>query len=349
MKRDTPLSPAAPPPSLEALQALLSFVEAGGVAAAAETLELPQPTMSRRLQVFQRRDSQGEAILARRGRNLRLTEKGHAALPAICELVRQYDQLNRFLNGAPVAVRVVRLGIGSFGAQHYLPRALAELRRRKVTCEIETELARGQDRIRGVVEGRFDMALVTHDPRQIQMIVSASSNPKAKLAVEPVTMHAFCVLAKLGTPLASELRAVPANRPVPLELLSRGEFVGLDPQSGIRLQLESEFHKLGRPLQFVRETAAGGWAAAKEYTRHGLGPAIIPHSALAAGDDLAFAIRRLPERFAVTDYLIRRKLSADAAEPELVLALRHASRQHLKEVQELFKGVSSGNASSGQP
>ena len=326
---------------MEALAALLAFVETGGVAAAAEKLDLPQPTMSRRLQVFQRADAQGEAILARRGRNLRLTEKGHAALPAIRELVRQYDQLDRFLKGAPLAVQVIRVGVGSFGAEHYLPRALAELRRRKIACEIQSEMVRGQDRILGVVEGRFDVALVTHDPRQIQMIVSASSNPKAALAVEPLATHVFCVLAKLGTPLASELHAAAANRPVPLERLAHSAFVGLDPQSGIRLQLEAEFHKLGRPLQFVGETTAGGWAAAKEYTRQGLGPAIVPLSALVTGDDKAFAIRRLPERFAVTDYVIRRKGPASSAETELLRALHLAAQQRSKEALEMFKSVGS--------
>jgi len=253
--------------------------------------------------------------------------------------VRQFDQLDRFLKGTPAAVQVVRVGLGSFGAQHYLPRALAELRQRKVACAIQTEVLRGQDRILGVVEGRLDVALVTHDPRQVQMIVSASTNPKAPLVVEPLATHVFSVLAMLGTPLASELRATAANRPVPLSLLARGAFVGLDAQSGIRLQLEAEFHRLGQPLQFVGDTTAGGWAAAKEYTRHGLGPAIIPLSALAAGDEQAFALRRLPDRFAVTDYVIRRKGSDGAAEEELLRALRLAAIQCSKAAQEMFKGL----------
>jgi DNA-binding transcriptional LysR family regulator len=196
---------------------------------------------------------------------------------------------------------------------------------------------RGQDRILGVVDGRFDVGLVTHDPRQIQMIVSGSANPKAVLHVEPLATHGFYVLARLGTPLADELRALSADRPVPLDLLSHGEFVGLDRQSGIRLQLETEFQKLGRPLRFVRETAAGGWAAAKEYTRHGLGPAIIPRSAVVAGDDLVFAIRRLPERFAVTDYLIRRSASAARAASEFVKVMRQVAQQHSREIRELAR------------
>ncbi len=333
------IAPLDDAPSVDALQALLAFVETGGVAASAEALDLPQPTMSRRLQVFQRRDAAGEAILVRRGRNLKLTDKGHAALPAIRELVRQYDQLQRFLRGAPAAVQVLRVGLGSFGAQHYLARALAHLRSRQVACEIQPEVLRGQDRILGMVEGRFDMALVTHDPRQIQTIVAASSNRKAALAAEPLATHAFCVLAKLGTPLASELRAAAANRPAPLGLLARSVFVGLDPQSGIRLQLEAEFHKLGQPLKFAGDTTAGGWGAAKEYTRHGLGPAIIPLSALAAGDEQSFAVRRLPDRFSVTDYVIRRGGPADGVEGELLRALHLAAQQHAKEAQERFKSL----------
>ena len=200
----------APPLDLRQ-QALLAFVEAGGVAAAAEALALPQPTISRRLQIFQRRDAAGETILVRQGRNLRLSEKGHAALPAIRELVSQYEQFSQFLKGARAAVQVIRIGTGQFGAQHYLPRALSELHRRKIDCEVRAESVRGRDRILGVVEGRFDLALVTHDPRQIQMIVSGSSNRRAKFVVEPLATHEFCVLApRLGSPLASERCAQPA-------------------------------------------------------------------------------------------------------------------------------------------
>ena len=50
--------------------------------------------------------------------------------------------------------------------------------------------------------------------------------------------------------LAAELKATASNRPVPLALLSQVAFVGLDEQSGIRLQLEAEFQRINLPLRF---------------------------------------------------------------------------------------------------
>lgn len=332
--RDDARQSAGEPPSIEALEALLAFVETGGVATAAEQLGLPQPTLSRRLQVFQRQDANGETLLTHRGRHLRLTGKGQAALPAIRELLRQYNQFERFHRGERTATQTVRIGSGSFGARYYLPRALADLRRRKIDCNVQTELVRGRERILGVAEGQFDLAIVTHDRSQIRTIVSASSNPKAELSVEPLATHTFCALVSAGQPLAAEFKAAPANRPLPIAILSRCEFVGLDRQSGIRLQLEAEFQKLGFPLRFVPDATAGGWDAAKEYARHGLGVAIVPLAVLAAGDEDSFAIRRLPERFAMTDHLLRRKPAADATAPEIHRALRQAAQQHTHETRE---------------
>lgn len=339
MTEPAPLSAFSCPPSLDALRALLAFAEAGSVAGAARALQLSQPTLSRQLGPFQKRDGAGAAILVRRGRNLEFSEKGRAALPAIRELVRQYEQFDQFFKGTNGRLQTTRLGIGSFGAEHYLPRALAALKNGDPPCEIETQIVRGQERIIGVLEGRFDVAVVTHDPRQIQTIVSASTNPRAKLAVEALAEHGFCILACNRTRLANELRAAPANRPVPMALLAQGEFVGLDRQSGIRLQLEAEFQKFGQPLRFVAQASAGGWAAAKAYARHGLGAAIVPLAALTAGDEKHFTLRRLPERFAVTDFIVRRQPAPGSPEPALLAALHQAASEHLKEVRETWKAL----------
>jgi DNA-binding transcriptional LysR family regulator len=326
-------------PPLESLQALVTFAETGGVAAAAQALDVPQPTVSRRLQVFQRPDESGEAILVRRGRNLRLSEKGRVALAAVRDLVAQYAQFDRFLRGKQANVQIVRLGTGQFGARHYLPGALAGLRRRGVLCEVRAETVRGQERILGVAEGRYDLALVTHDAQQVQTILSASANRRVQLLVEPLAAHAFCVIAPRGSKLATELRARSESRSAPIELLSRFDLVGLDRQSGIRTQLEAEFHKLRVPLRFVDEASVGGWAAAKEYARHGLGAAIVPLPELDPADFQDFAIRKLPERFRVTDYLVQRPTSPGSHKPAVVRALREAVGAKIKEVRERWSSL----------
>lgn len=333
---DSPDATARTMPSIDALRQLISLAEQGSVSAAARRLGLTQPTLSRRLQPFRLRDSNAEAILVRKGRGLELTPKGRRFLPAVRELVRQYEQLRGFIEGGRSAPQIVRVGVGSFAAQFYLPRALAALRDRQFDCEVATELARGKQRILGTLDGRFDLAVVSHDAAAIQSIARAAplSGP---LLVEALASQRFCVIANVRDQRAARLREQPPERACTLASLAELQFVGLDQDSGIRIRLEAEFRKLGIDLRFKLSSAAGGWGAAKEYVRNGFGAAIVPTSVISPQDAADFTIRRLPDRFSATDQLIRRPGRSTAAQEEVIRALRAAARKHLREVQERWE------------
>jgi len=117
---------------------------------------------------------------------------------------------------------------------------------------------------------------------------------------------------------------------VPLSKLSAFPLVGLDPQSGIRRQLEAHFRGLSTGLCFRCE--AGGWDAAREYARQGLGVAIVPVATLDSASREYFLIRRLEESFAVSNSLLDRGGVTDLAPNAMREAIKVAAQEHESEI-----------------
>lgn len=308
-------------PSLEALRALLAIHEEGNVTRAARKLGLTQPVVTRKLAVFDSPAACGAILMHRRANTLTLTEAGKDAIPLIRALVHQYDQLLHYLNGRSAEPTIVRLGVGSFVAQHCVPQALAMLRRSGPSCAVETHIERGEERIRNVVRNVFDLAIVSHEPAQICEIVRKESRSQA-LHIEPLIRLPMVVIARKDSAPGQELVRIPSGDCVRLEQLSRWELVGLDRHSGIRGQIERH---LANPdeLQFV---SGGGWLAAKEFVRQGIGVAVVPKLILSDSDLEALVTRAVSERLAVVYNLVHRAGKLTADELAVKSALRSAAR-----------------------
>ena len=294
-------------PSLELLRTLLEFAERGEVTAAAQAIGLDPAVISRRLGPL--RTDYG--LLRRIGRDLELTDKGRAALPAIRSLLRQHEQLADWLQGKQACSQVLAIATGSFGARFYLPKALALFTGQHPDWQVRVQVRRGRDRILGVADGTFDLAIVSHDATQIRTIVSAARGESSALRIEPLAEHPLCLVAGKDTRFGHELAQVLDGQTVPLSMLARFPLVGLDLQSGIRRQLEA--HLRGRTPGSCFRFEAGGWEAGKEYARHGLGVAVLPRPLLARDDHKDFIIRRLPPEIRIQDLLIDRDADAEMA------------------------------------
>jgi DNA-binding transcriptional LysR family regulator len=314
------------PPSLDALRTLTVVCDEGGVSAAARKLNVSQPVVTKKLAVFFDADACGSILLERNGARLALTEAGETAMPAIRELVRAYDQLLDSLRGNREAPFVLRVATGSFGAQYYLPRALASVAEALEQCEVQTLVLRGEERILGVADGRFDLAIVTHTPSQIRELLNEHRGRHTKLHSERLSAQTICTVARRGTEAARELDDYAKDRPLPVQALGRWDLVGLDGRSGIRQQLEAVAGG-PRSVQFIAE--GGGWMTAREYARQGLGVAVLPLSVLDLADAKDFVIRRLANQFATDDYLIHgnRDLSAPAKTVKRALQQTAAERE----------------------
>ena len=326
-------------PTVEHLRALAAFADAGSVAGAAAKLHTIQPTMSRLLRIWQRPNACGAAVLEREGRRLHLTERGRVLVPAVRDLVRQHDQLVGFVTARVAQPQTVRLAIGNFAAEFYLAPALAQLRRAGAAVQVETVTVRGRERVLGTADGRFDLAIVTHDPLQIKTLAVGKGSSAEPLHVEVLARQPYCVIAGTGTAAAHDVGSVAVGRAASVEFLARHELVGLDRQSGIRLRLERDLRGKKLAARFAREAGAGGWSAAREYARQRLGVAIVPLATLRPDDRKDLVIRRLPEHLAIVDYLIHRRGDPNGGQREVKAALLRAARAHEKDVRSRWKGL----------
>jgi DNA-binding transcriptional LysR family regulator len=209
-----------PLPTIDALRDLLVLVDKRGVAKAAEERNISQPTMTRHLKNFQL-DEGGLDVLEKQGKSLVPTELGRLALPAIQELVQQYDHLMRYFEGVFESPQVVRIGAGSFAAEHYLPRVMADIYRKSVDWELRTSACRGRHRILRTAQGHFDLSIVTHDPTQIDTMVATKLGKEHHLEIEQIAVQPFCIIAQSTSKAGKELARFATRKTIPTEELTR--------------------------------------------------------------------------------------------------------------------------------
>jgi DNA-binding transcriptional LysR family regulator len=318
-------------PALEALRALLAFAEQGEGKAVARILGVDASAVSRRLRQFQK-----AGLLAKAGPGLAMTERGRQALPAVRELLRRYDQLSRWLAEHESAPQVLTVATGGSGAAYYLPPALVLLKDRLPDVVVRGHVCRGKDRIRGVADGSFDLAIISHDTDQIQA-AAGTAGVEVGVEVRRLADHPLCLLAGRKTPAGVALGQILESQKAPLSCLAEFELVGLDARSGLRRQIEQRLRAERRALRFGPDV--GGWPAAREFARHGLGVALIPLSMLEPADREDCTLRLLPDELCVRDSLLRRDGDSSEGQTALYQALREAAQVRGEEVRRRWSGI----------
>ncbi|MBL8826952.1 MAG: hypothetical protein JNM18_08175 [Planctomycetaceae bacterium] len=288
------------PPRIDALRALLLYAETESVTETATRLGVKQPVVSHKLAAFKNARAVGAILIDKQGI---LTEAARAALPAMRDVVRRYDQLLECLAGRAASADRLCIAVGAFSAQTLLPGVIAEFRNERPDCEIAVRVARGEERILGVAEGRYDVAVVSHPQGLISDIACRLGSQAPKLAVDQLARHVLVAIAARDSEVGRELLREPIETTLPISWLVGKELLGLDRQSGIRRQLEAHFDRIGE-LQFLVE--GGGWQAARELARQGLGVAIVPLDVLADADEKSFVVRRLAATFQSRSVLVYR-------------------------------------------
>jgi DNA-binding transcriptional LysR family regulator len=317
-------------PTLACLEALLLFAEKKEAKATAKQLHRTESVVSRKLSELRTR----YGLLHKQGNQQRLTRRGEEAVVAIRALLRQYDQLAEWLAGRQTSPQAIVVAAGSLTSQLDLPRALALFAQKQPGWQVQVQVRRGRERIIGTANGTFDLAVVSHDPSQIQAVLQAQFGEEARLAMEELGRDWLCVIARKGTAAGRQLGESLESQAIDLSRLADYELIGLDAQSGIRKQLE---RGAGRPLRFRVE--AGGWAAARECARQGLGAAVVPLSLLSFDDRQELEVRRLGGDIGAKDFLIYRREASHAALEALRSALRRAVAGRQQELRTRWGGV----------
>lgn len=317
-------------PSIEELRLLLVVAETGSMTETAGKYGVAQSTISKRLKCFR------DKLLRNAGTRMELTPRGEAVLPAVRELLRQYDQLKACLAGRLAAPASFCVAAGASSAQHFLPAAIAAMNRQFPDLEVQARSVRGGERLAGLRRGDFDLAIVSHNAHQIALSQGPGRGVRIPLAVEELALQPLCLICRKSTDAAADFARVSPHQEVPWEQLSNWPLVGLDRSSGVRRQLEQLFAIRRQPITFRAEAA--GWLAVREYARVGLGVGVLPIAVLSAEDPAEFVIRRLPAELAVGHYLVHRE---DAANPHLESmkhALLDAARAHAQLVEQRWRG-----------
>jgi DNA-binding transcriptional LysR family regulator len=248
-------------------------------------------------------------------RRLRLTEQGKALLPTLRETLARYDDLLAHLRGRQECAETVRLALGMSQAHLYHAQLLVAASRQS-RWRVESSLTRGLERIRGVAEGRFDMALVTHSAADIATLSRART-----LKIEELACHPLVLLAHPATDAGVKLAKFGVDQRIAAECLTRWPLVGLDEQAGISRNLQQQLHARGE-LRYATKNQPGGWVMAREYARQKLGVALLPQPLLRREDHAAFVVRGLSDVCSVKVFLVMGDGEATAPRAEVAALLR---------------------------
>ena len=287
-------------PSIEDLRAFLLLDELLGVAEVARRLRVDVSVVSRRLKPF--REPYG--LLRKQGGSLVFTDRGRALLPTIRAILHGYDGLAGQLRLRTPDGPSLTIAVGGFGAASLIPEVVARFAVEAPDSTIRNQGCRGRERIQGMIDGRFDLAVLSHSLEQIRPMLGDGT-----VAVELLPGRPFVVIARRESPTAAALGLVPQDGMATIRDLAKVTLVGLDESSGVRTQLDRQAADAGVRLRFG--ATGGGWLAAREYARHGLGAAIVPVEAL--GDVAAeeFLVRRLDRPLWPGDHLLHRPADAE--------------------------------------
>lgn len=213
------------------LQLLLALQRGGSLRAAAQTMNLTQPALSKALGEIE--SAFGVPLFDRSARGLTPTARGQVALEGAALLLAQLGHVQQEVVSAAPAV-VLRVGAPPFVAHGYLPPVLARLTRGTPAVHVALLEERVPLLLRALAAGDVD-ALVTSYPAQMPEDLGA------RLEYEKLFDAAFEVIAPPGHPLAKQ-------RKVTWAMLAREAWVMPARSSMVRRVLEECFLRAGQPV-----------------------------------------------------------------------------------------------------
>jgi DNA-binding transcriptional LysR family regulator len=153
------------------LKAFLLVAETGSFSLAAEKLHLTQPAVSKRVALLE--EQLGAGLFDRIGRNISLTEAGHALLPharTIQQDLAAAEQSVRDLSGA-VAGRL-RLATSHHIGLHRLPPVLSAFSKAYTAVQIDIDFMDSEQAYELIMQGKAELAVVTLAPVREPSVVT---------------------------------------------------------------------------------------------------------------------------------------------------------------------------------
>jgi LysR family transcriptional regulator for metE and metH len=157
MERIPPLH-SSPTLEVRDLRLALALAAAGSTVRAASVLHLTQPAVSRALLSLEER--LGVRVFERNARGLTPTPAGARLLEDAPRVLIELCELERRARGEP-EVQHLRIVCECYTAYHWLPSALASLRKSAPGLSVELSIEHTADPVGALADGKVDVALLT--------------------------------------------------------------------------------------------------------------------------------------------------------------------------------------------
>jgi DNA-binding transcriptional LysR family regulator len=192
---------------LNALRAMISGIELGGFAHAAQRLNRSQSAVSMQLRKLEKQA--GQRLFKRDGRSLALTDAGEVLLKYARRLLVLNDETMAAL-GASAVGGTIRVGMPQDFVDVLLPGLLARFTKVRPGMHIEVRAGRNYALAEDVAAGRLDLALAFAEPTRNKRqriatlprvwVANAPSPPKAteKLPMPLVVFDGPCLFRQSG-------------------------------------------------------------------------------------------------------------------------------------------------------
>lgn len=265
---------------LDLMQTFVKIVELDGDAsAAAQALEISQPTISKRLAALRRivGTEEGRPWLILKGKRWLLTQAGERVRGVVTELVRQYEQVEQFIEEGQEAKTTLAVACGQTAASGVVRSAVEQLLIESPELSVRIATPRGRSRIEGVAGGQFDLAIVTDSETTIRDVAGI------ELFIEPLQRDRFVVVGNpaANAPWHKAWDSLPVRRPVTAKEISDFPWILPEPDASRRQQFDRWFRNANNKSPNVR-LEVGGWMTLLQFVHAGIGVGFATEQSLAA-------------------------------------------------------------------
>jgi DNA-binding transcriptional LysR family regulator len=195
---------------IAALQAFLAVAESGSFSRAAERIFLTQPAISKRIAALEQ--SLGTRLFDRLGRQVQLTEAGHALLARAHQLLKDLDDIKRSISNLTGTISgELRFATSHHIGLHRLPAALQRFHETYPQVRLDLRFMDSERACTAVTQGELELAIVTLPPKALHpLTVTKVWDDPLDVVVAP--NHP---LAAVGPVAATMLLDYPAILPGP--------------------------------------------------------------------------------------------------------------------------------------
>lgn len=251
----------------------LCAVEEGSLSAAAERLDLRQPTIS--IQVQSLEEYIGAKLLVRKGKGMGLTPEGEVVVRKGRELLNYLERLEGDMLQEIAGMKSqIRIGAGPIMTDHLLPHVVAQFRTDYPDMDVMVEPNETEEIIKGILDLTYDIGFLGYPIENSKLILEEWASNELILIVSP--QHKFASRSSLD----------------PKELIGQ-KFIWRTQVSGIKMFVKEQLQMAKIDIAIEDAYEMPSTIALVNSVQAGLGISVMPRYAVQYAIDLGM-IRTLP-------------------------------------------------------